>query len=709
MRRYVWQLSALLELLSSGRGNSRKAQCQPSRALAAEQLESRALPTASGILSGVAFIDANNNHVKDFIDTNNNQTQDANEIDELVVPGLTLQLKGTDIDGNAVDAKATADSQGKFSFISIPVVANGQTYSLIADPDHTLLAQSVTLPLPSGVGTGTVTQDIGVKGVLPKFVSLRQFSTETVRTTTDGTAPTAFQFASPGTGQIAASDNAPTLRTTGQADTPVQISVARSAAPTNVDLAGVFDDADYTNSIVRFHTTEGDINFQLFDGTSPQTVANFLNYANSDSGYKDIIFSRLVNGFALQGGSVKFDETTHTFSKITADPPVQNEFDKINGVAKTVVHNTVGTIAMAKLGSDPNSATDEFFFNLGDNSNQGAGASNSNNLDVQNGGFTVFGKVLSKSDLDVLTKIQTIKTEDKSASTAFPANFGVDVKNLPLKGYKDKTPTSAFPTDLTAANLVRLTSVETIQQNEKLTYTTSASDNSNTVLVTAAIVNNRLKLTYTTGIGGEATIVVHATDKAGKSTDATIHVVVGLTGNHAPTVSNITFSPAHPSATGSVTANATTNDVDGDNVALKYAWTAKGTPVADQTGQTLNLSGLGLQPGDPIAVQITPNDGLINGTQSASVGTTVNHPPVINSITFDKTALPSLKAVVSTSDTDASDTVTLAYKWSVNEVVNPTTTDTLDISSLTAGDQIKVEVTASDGVDSAISSQTTVV
>jgi peptidyl-prolyl cis-trans isomerase A (cyclophilin A) len=46
--------------------------------------------------------------------------------------------------------------------------------------------------------------------------------------------------------------------------------------------------------------------------------------------------------------------------------------------------NTTNTIAMAKLGNDPDSATSQFFINL---------ANNDSNLDLQNGGFTVFARV----------------------------------------------------------------------------------------------------------------------------------------------------------------------------------------------------------------------------------------------------------------------------------------------------------------------------
>src|SRR5439155_6233770 len=66
-------------------------------------------------------------------------------------------------------------------------------------------------------------------------------------------------------------------------------------------------------------------------------------------------------------------------------PPITNEFNSGRRLS-----NVYGTIAMAKRPDDPNSATSEWFFNLADNST---------NLDSQNGGFTVFGRVVGGTNL----------------------------------------------------------------------------------------------------------------------------------------------------------------------------------------------------------------------------------------------------------------------------------------------------------------------
>ena len=541
-----------------------------------ETFETRILPSGSGVLTGVAFIDANDSHTKD---TN-----------ELLVPGLTVHLTGTADDSSTVDVQATADSQGMFQFISIPA----GTYSLTADPDQILLAQSVQ---DDGivVGTGTVTHDLGVGGVLPQFISLRQFLTTTDRTSTSPD----FQFAAPGTGQVAASNNAPTLR----AGQPADISVAQSAAPTTVDLAGVFNDPDYTNSLVRMHTTGGDVNIELLDSTAPQTVANFFNYVNANR-YSDTIFHRLVMDPSLkilQGGDFKFDATAKSFSEIAKDPTIKDEFG---------LPNTAGTISMAKTGA-VNSASNQFFFNLDDNSTTLDPAHQTN------GGFTVFGKLLSAADTAVVNDLAGTPVKDESATNS---NFAT----LPLQNYSPATGTT-FPSNVTADNLLHITSVETIQQDEKLTYSVVSVKDQNgdpTSLVTPTITNNRLSLAFASGQRGVATVTVRATDKAGATTDATFSVIVG---NHAPTAS-VTLSPDNPSATDTLTATATTSDSDSDPVTYTYLWKVNDSVVkttSNTTALTDTLNPGSFTAGDKVTVDVTPNDGFVDGTNATASKTVV--------------------------------------------------------------------------------------
>lgn len=133
---------------------------------------------------------------------------------------------------------------------------------------------------------------------------------------------------------------------------------------------------------VRLQTTLGNIDIELYDTAAPKTVANFLAYVNSGA-YNNTIFHRSVSGFVLQGGGFSWKDGTDSGPvRIATAAPVANE-------ASTTRPNLRGTIAMAKQDGNPNSATSEWFINLGNNS---ALDSPSNN-----GGFTVFGNVTASS------------------------------------------------------------------------------------------------------------------------------------------------------------------------------------------------------------------------------------------------------------------------------------------------------------------------
>jgi|GEM_PF-1203818 len=129
-------------------------------------------------------------------------------------------------------------------------------------------------------------------------------------------------------------------------------------------------------TIVRLQTSLGNIDIELTDAATPVTVTNFLAYVNSGT-FNNSFIHRSVPGFIVQGGGYTWDNATANVSTIVKRPQILNEFSPLRS-------NVRGTIAMAKIGGDPNSASSEWFINL---------ANNAANLDNQNGGFTVFGKI----------------------------------------------------------------------------------------------------------------------------------------------------------------------------------------------------------------------------------------------------------------------------------------------------------------------------
>jgi len=154
---------------------------------------------------------------------------------------------------------------------------------------------------------------------------------------------------------------------------PMPVAGYTTQSQTNIDLANRFADPDLAGTIVKFRSVFGDVNVQLFDAQKPITVDNFLRYVDGNL-YDNSMIHRSVPGFVVQGGG--FRATVPSPPSISSFPPILNE---------PGIPNTRGTIAMAKLGGNPNSATNQWFFNLADNRSI---------LDGQNGGFTVFGRVI---------------------------------------------------------------------------------------------------------------------------------------------------------------------------------------------------------------------------------------------------------------------------------------------------------------------------
>lgn len=158
---------------------------------------------------------------------------------------------------------------------------------------------------------------------------------------------------------------------------------------------------------VLIETSLGNIEIELLEQDAPKTVANFLNYIDSGR-YENSFLHRSVEGFIIQGGGFTYSDDTAF--EIETFPAVENEFG---------LSNTRGTVAMAKLSNQPDSATSQWFINVGNNSG---------NLDNQNGGFTVFARVVGDG-MEIVDEIDRLQR----------ANAGGAFAALPVRNFSGGT------------------------------------------------------------------------------------------------------------------------------------------------------------------------------------------------------------------------------------------------------------------------------
>ncbi len=163
-----------------------------------------------------------------------------------------------------------------------------------------------------------------------------------------------------------------------------------SLEPQDIDLNSYFIDPDCSRA-ARIEFNVGRVDIVLYEDATPDTVSNFLKYVSEDPNtgqtpYEGAMIHRSIPGFAIRGGGFR--------------PTGGNSFASVPDFGSVVnepgLENVRGTLSMAKLESDParggdpnlesgpDSATSEWLINLDDNRS---------NLDFQNGGFTVFGRV----------------------------------------------------------------------------------------------------------------------------------------------------------------------------------------------------------------------------------------------------------------------------------------------------------------------------
>ena len=149
---------------------------------------------------------------------------------------------------------------------------------------------------------------------------------------------------------------------------------------------------------VNIETNVGTIVLELDSELAPISTENFLAYTDAGE-YDGTIFHRVIEGFMIQCGAFEPDMNQRQGSRSA----IKNEWE--NGLS-----NTRGTVAMARLGNQPDSATNQFFFNVSDN----------DFLDQprDGAGYAVFGKVVE--GLDVMDAIKGVATTTKDGHGDVP-------------------------------------------------------------------------------------------------------------------------------------------------------------------------------------------------------------------------------------------------------------------------------------------------
>ncbi len=151
------------------------------------------------------------------------------------------------------------------------------------------------------------------------------------------------------------------------------------------------------NPRVLVETTKGDFEIELFRNERDviATVVNFLGYVRA--GYYDgTVFHRTMRDLLIQGGGFTVGENDQIV------PKTEGLRGQIVNQATRNLQNRRGTVAMAR-GNAPDSARQQFFINLDDNSS----------FDFKNPtpagiGYAVFGRVTD--GMNVVRDIGRVRT-----------------------------------------------------------------------------------------------------------------------------------------------------------------------------------------------------------------------------------------------------------------------------------------------------------
>ncbi len=157
--------------------------------------------------------------------------------------------------------------------------------------------------------------------------------------------------------------------------------------------------------MVILHTTAGAITLELDAKHAPETVRNFLGYAEAGF-YSNTVFHRVIDGFMIQGGGFE-----PGMKQKDSGATIRNEADV---TSKAGLKNDRYTVAMART-AEPHSASNQFFINVGDNDFLNHSAPTPDGW-----GYCVFGRVVEGQD--VVDRIKAVKTGSRGFHKDVPVD-----------------------------------------------------------------------------------------------------------------------------------------------------------------------------------------------------------------------------------------------------------------------------------------------
>jgi cyclophilin family peptidyl-prolyl cis-trans isomerase len=303
-----------------------------------------------------------------------------------------------------------------------------------------------------------------------------------------------------------------------------------------IDLQGHFEITGIHGQVVQFRSVLGAFNLEMLPVAAPQTVTNFLRYANAGRYVNNVVHRSDTSLGVIQGGEFTVSSTNMAY--IGTYPPIPLEYH---------LPNVRGSIAMAR-GSAPNSASCQWFINTKDNTIT-LGQANG-------GGYAVFGRVTGTG----MTVVDAI--------AALPTYVWGAYQTWPMVNYAGGT-AAVYYTNLIAMNTAQVVPLFPAQANQLAVVTFSVT-NSNPALANVTLSGSLLNIAPVIGQNGQAIVTVTATDSNGHAAQDSFQLVVTNINSVTLTVavqglgsvSKVPDQPAYsPGAVVTLTATPASNHV----------------------------------------------------------------------------------------------------------------------------------------------------